>query len=118
MASATKVRGRDTTTRRNIGSFRNRTRRCSNSLPSAIVAVLILPFGDEARGRTQHVALGAEDRQRGVAARQEIADALPGAVDAELGDEGGLAERRILAGLFAERGGIALHVEQVVGDLE
>src|SRR5262249_6607463 len=79
---------------------------------------LTLPFGDEARGGAQHVAPGAEDRQRGIAARQEIADALLGAVDAKLRDGGGLAQRRILAGLFAKSGGIALDVEQVVGDLE
>src|SRR5262245_56242266 len=110
MPSATKVRGRDTTTRRNIGSFRNRTRRCSNSLPSAIVAVLILPLGNEARGSAQHVALGAEHRQCGIAARQEIVDTLLGTVDAKLRDKGGLAERGILAGLLAKRGSIALDV--------
>src|SRR5262249_22280853 len=71
---------------------------------------LILPLGDEARGGAQHVALGAEDRQRGIAARQEIADALLGAVDAKLRYKGGLAERRILPSLLAERGGIALDV--------
>ena len=78
----------------------------------------ILAFGDEARGRAQHIALGAEDRERLVGARQQVAHALLGAVDAELGDEGGLAERRVLSGLLAERRRVALDVEQVVGDLE
>src|SRR5262249_46235577 len=134
--SATKVRGRDMTTRKNIGSLRNRTRRCSNSLsdmarPSLLAHdligkpastfpdhALVLPLGDEARGGAQHVAAVAEDRQRGIAARQEVTDALLGAIDAELGDEGGFAERRVGAGRLAERGGIALDIEQIVGDLE
>ena len=84
----------------------------------AIAFPSVLAFGDEARGGAQHVALGAEDRQRRIGARQQVAHALLGAVDAELGDEGGLAERRILAGRLAERRGVALDVEQVVGDLE
>ena len=50
--------------------------------------------------------------------RQQIAHALPGAVDPELGDERGLAQSRVLAGLLAERCCIAFDVEQVVGDLE
>jgi hypothetical protein len=43
---------------------------------------------------------------------------LLGAIDAELGDEGGLAECRVGAGGLAQRRGVAFHVEQVVGDLE
>src|SRR5712691_11593501 len=101
MPSAMKVRGRDTITRKNIGSLRCRARRCSNSLPSAIGGslllahdlvgkpvpafpdhALVLALGDEARGGAQHVATAAEDRQRGIAACQEIADALLGPVDA------------------------------------
>ena len=49
---------------------------------------------------------------------REIAHALLGAGDAELGHEGGLVERSILAGRLAQRRGVALDVEQVVGDLE
>jgi len=36
----------------------------------------------------------------------------------ELGDESGLAQRGVLAGLLAESRGIALDVEQIVGDLK
>ena len=79
---------------------------------------LVLALGDEAGGVAQHLALVAEDRQRLVGARQQVAHPLLGAVDAELGDEGGLAERRVGAGRLAERFGIAFDVEQVVGDLE
>jgi len=79
---------------------------------------LALAFGDEPRRGAQHVTPRAEDRERGIGPRQQVAHALLGAVDAELGHEGGLAERRVLAGLFAERGGVALDVEQVVGDLK
>ena len=87
-------------------------------LPCPPSAPSILAFGDEARGGAQHVALGAEDRERGIGARQQVAHALLGAVDPELGDEGGLAQRRVLPGLLAERRGVALDVEQIVGDLE
>src|SRR5207249_8250881 len=78
----------------------------------------VLAIGDKPRGGAQHIAPGAEDRQRGIVAAQEIADALFGALDPQLGDEGGLAERCILPGLLAERRRVALDVEQVVGDLE
>ena len=67
----------------------------------------MLALGNEARRRAQHVAPGAENRQRRIGTRQQVAHALLGAVDPELGDEGGLAQRRVLAGLLAERCGIA-----------
>src|SRR5437016_1125596 len=85
--------------------------------PSSCSAALRL-MCDKPRGGAQHIAPGAEDRQRGIGAAQEIADALFGALDPQLGDEGGLAERCILPGLLAERRRVALDVEQVVGDLE
>src|SRR6266852_2103572 len=98
--------------------FRKRTRTGSSISLSAIDSGSVLALGDESRGVAQHIALGAEDRQRGVGARQQVANPLLGAVDAELGDEGGLAEGRILAGRLAEGRGIAFDVEQIVGDLE
>src|SRR5437879_5552522 len=94
-----------------------RKRRRSGSSLSAIGAS-ILAFGDESRGGAQHVTLGAEDGERGIGARQQIPYPLLGAVDPELGDEGGLAQSRVLTGLLAERGRVALDVEQIVGDLE
>src|SRR5258707_1713894 len=78
----------------------------------------ILALGDESRGGAQHITPGAEYRKRGIGARQQVAHALPGPLDPELGDEGGLAQCRVLSGLLAERRRIALDVEQVVGDLE
>src|SRR3954469_24890231 len=78
----------------------------------------VLAFGDEPRGGAQHVTLRAEYRERGIGARQQVAHALPGALDAELGDESGLAERRVLAGRFSQCRRVALDVEQIVGDLE
>src|ERR1700748_93314 len=71
---------------------------------------LVFAFGDKMRRRAQHVAAATEDRQSLVGARQQIAHALFGAVDPELGDEGGLAERGILAGLLAERRRIAFDI--------
>src|SRR5258705_572033 len=82
-ASAMKVRGREYTTRNGIGSFLNRTRGSSNSLP-AMPAPLVLPLGDEARRGAQDVALGAEDTPRGIGARQVVADDCLGAVAAYL----------------------------------
>ena len=67
-------------------------------MSAAIEASSVLALGDEPGGCAQDVALGAEHRQRGVGAGEQIANALLGALDAELGDEGGLAEGRILAG--------------------
>src|SRR3954471_24115520 len=98
------------------GIFLNRE--TNSSISFLGLATSVLAFGDKSRGGAKHVALGAEARQRGIGARQEIAHALLGALDPELGDEGGLAQRRVLAGLLAERCRIALDVEQVVGDLE
>src|SRR6516162_11276608 len=98
---------------------RKRTRIGSSvSLSAAIEAGSVLALGDEPGGCAQHVTLGAEHRQRGVGAGEQVANALLGAIDAELRDEGGLAERRVLAGRLAERRSVALGVEQVVGDLE
>src|SRR5579872_854580 len=79
---------------------------------------LVLPFGNKARRGAQNVAARAEDRQRLIGSRQKVANALLGAVDAELGDEGGLAERGVSTRGLAQRGRIALDVEQVVGNLE
>src|ERR1044072_7258533 len=114
-----KVRFRPKTMRTGNGRLWKRTRYLSKSLsirrPSN---ALVLALRDEACGCPQHVALFPEDRKRRIGARQQIADAPLGAVDAELGDEGGLAQSRIGAGRLAGRGGIALDVEQVVGDLE
>src|SRR5258707_4464580 len=90
----------------------------NSSISCLGVGTSALAFGNEARRRPQHVALGAEYRQCGIGACQQVADALLGTVDPELGDEGGLAEGGVLAGLFAEGCGIAFDVEQVVGDLK
>src|SRR4051812_38811964 len=97
--------------------FLKRTRMGSSGFLPAM-APSVLAFGDKARGGAQHVAPGAEDRQRGIRRRKQVADALLCTVDAELGDEGGFAERGVGAGRFAQRGSVALHIEQVVGDLE
>src|SRR5579863_2728885 len=80
--------------------------------------MLILALGNKAGGGAQHLALGAEDRQRRIGARQQIANTLFGPIDPKLSDKSGFAERRVLTGLLTERGGVALDVEQVVGDLE
>src|SRR6202022_4945630 len=61
---------------------------------------------------------GVEDVERGIGARQQIPYPLLGADDPELGDERGLAQCRVLSGLLAEGGRVALDVEQIVGDLE
>src|SRR3979490_132552 len=90
----------------------------TSSISCLGVGTSALAFGDEARRGRQHVALAAEYRQRRIGPRQQVAHALLGAVDPELGDEGGFAQRRILAGLLAEGCGGALDVEQVVGDLK
>src|SRR3569833_2929952 len=82
------------------------------------VKISVLAFGDEPRCGLQHGGAIAKDRHRAVGARQELADALLGTVDAELGHERGLAERSSGAGRLAERGRVAFDVEQVVGDLE
>src|SRR6202051_3536003 len=84
--------------------------------PSILASICAL--GNESRGGAQHLAFFAEGRERGIGARQKIAHALLGAVDPELGDEGGLAQGGVLAGLFAERRRVAFDVEQIVGDLE
>src|SRR6187402_192615 len=102
--------------RTGIGNFLNRA--TNSSISFLAVATSVLAFGDEPRRGAQHLTFGAKDRERGVGFRQEIAHALLGAVDSELGDEGGLAEGGVLPGLLAERGRIALDVEQIVGDLE
>src|ERR1700712_5455914 len=105
-------------TRAGFGIFRKRTRCASSaSLPVAILPS-VLAVGDKPRGGAQHVALGAEDRERGIGARQQVAHALFGALDPKLGDQSGLAQGGVLTGLFAERRGVALDVEQIVGDLE
>src|SRR6185312_9076937 len=41
---------------------------------------LALALGDETRRGAQHVALGAEDRERGIAAREQVAHAPLGAL--------------------------------------
>jgi hypothetical protein len=82
------------------------------------VGTSVLAFGDEPRCGAQHIAFGVEDRQRGIGLGEQVAHALFGAFDPELGDEGGLAKRCVLPGLLAERCRIALDVEQIVGDLE
>src|SRR5262245_495855 len=109
-------------TRTGTGNFRKRRSSSSNSLwlpgPLATSRPSIFAFGDEPRRRAQHVGSCAEHRERRVTAREQVAHALLGAVDAELGDEGGLAERRVRAGRLAECGRVALDIEQVVGDLE
>src|SRR4051794_12847368 len=105
-------------TRAGFGIFRKRTRCASSASLLIAIPSSILPLGDEPRGGAQHLAPGAEDRERGIGARQQIAQALFGAIDPELGDEGGLAQCGVLTGLFAERCGVALDVEQIVSDLE
>src|ERR1700685_3777699 len=109
-------------TRTGRGNLRKRASNSSSSSPLfgalATLTPLALAFGDETRRRAQHVGPVAEDRQRLVAAGQQIAHALPGALDPELGHERGLAERRVRAGRLAQRRGVALDVEQIVGDLE
>src|ERR1700722_9057982 len=102
--------------------FLNRTRCCSNSSPTmwafSSCCRLILALGDETRGRAQHVTPGAENRQCRIGARQQVANALLGAIDSELGDEGGFAQGCVLSGLLAERRRVTLDIEQIVGDLE
>src|SRR4051812_5396347 len=95
--------------------LRRATRSSRSFLPAA---TSVLAFGDEARRGAQHVALGAEDRQRAVGFCQQIAHALLGAVDPELGHKSGLAQGGVLSRLLAEGCRIALDVEQIVGDLE
>ena len=56
--------------------------------------------------------------KRLVRLRQKIPNAFLGAVDAQLGDECGFAQRRVGAGRFAERSRVAFDIEKVVGDLE
>src|ERR1700730_17087414 len=109
-------RGRPQMMRTGIGIFLNRARNSSISFLGAGMSVLA--FGDEPRRGAQHVAFGAEDRQRGVGLGEQVAHALFGAVDPELGDEGGFAQGGVLPGLLAERCRVALDVEQIVGDLE
>src|SRR5581483_11415941 len=112
--------------RTGFGNLRKRVSSSSSSSPAlfprfgvlATCRPLALALGDEARGLAEHAGPVAEDRQCLVAARQEIAHALLGAVDAELSDEGGLAQRCVGAGRLAERRRIALDVEQIIGDLE
>src|SRR4051794_4192166 len=88
------------------------------TVPAFPYHALVLALRDEACRPPQNIAPGSEHRQRRIRPRQQIAHALLGAVDSELADERGLAERRIGAGRLAERCGVALDVEQVVGDLE
>src|SRR5882757_1484448 len=102
--------------RTGIGIFLNRARNSSISFLGAGMSVLA--FGDEPRRGAQHVAFGTEDRQRGIGLGEQVAHARFGALDPELGDEGGLAQRCILAGLLPERRRIALYTEQSGGDLE
>src|ERR1700709_1702567 len=102
--------------RTGAGILRNRATSSSSSFLA--VGISVLAFGDEPRDSAQHVTPGAEDRERGIGAAQQIAHALPGAFDPELGDESGLAQGCVLPGLLAEGGGVALDVEQIVGDLE
>ena len=75
-----------------------------------------------ARRRNGRRPSGSRRRRRTAPARFGLLDELrkPGAraVDAEQIDQRRLAVGRILAGGLAERRGVALDVEQVVGDLE
>src|ERR1700739_800718 len=97
--------------------FLKRTTNGSSIFLSAMAAS-VLSFGDEARGGTQDVAFGAEDRQRGIRFRQQVTDALFCPLDAEPGDERGFTQRGVGAGRLAQRRGVAFHVQQVVGGLE
>src|ERR1700761_1886521 len=118
IAIAMNIRGRPYTSRIGRDIFRKRARTASSTSLPLVMPASVLALGDKARGGAQHVALGAEDRERRISPRPQAADALLGAVDSELGDESSLAESRIGAGRLAERGGVAFDVEQIVGDLE
>ena len=87
---------------------------------SAVLAMArqSLALRDEARSARKLSALVAERRQRGVGLRDQVDQPVARAVDAEHGDQRRLAGGGVLAGGFAERGGVAFDVEQVVGDLE
>ena len=103
---------------RRPASFQSGQRAASSScLPaSAMLSSCVLRRSGTAA--LQHVALGAEDRQRRIrGARSGRCTRCLGAGDAELGHERGLAECRVGAGRLAERGGVAFDIEQIVGDL-
>ena len=78
----------------------------------------ISPRGDETRGGAQTIGFRFERRQRGVGLGDQCGEPGVRAVDAERGDERRLAGGGILAGCLPSRAGVALDVEQVVGDLE
>src|SRR5437870_11253907 len=103
--------------RAGLGIFLKRTTIGSSGFLPAMAAST-LAFGDEARCGAQYVALVAENRQRGIRVREEVANALLCPRNAELGDEGGLAKRGVGAGRLAQRGRIAFDIEKVIGDLE
>src|ERR1043166_6217784 len=103
--------------RAGLGIFLKRTRVGSSAF-WPVMATSTLAFGDEARGGAQHVALAAENRQRGIRVAEQVANAFLCARNAELGDESSLAQRGVGAGRLAQRGRIAFDIEKVIGDLE
>src|SRR3569623_2179944 len=79
---------------------------------------LVLPLCDEACRRAQHIALRTDRRKCCVRLLQQVLQAALGAINAQLRDEGGLAECRILASGLAARRGVAFNVEPIDGAQE
>ncbi len=76
------------------------------------------PFGDEARCGLENAGPRPERRERRLGLGDQAEQLQLRPLDPEDRDRGGLVGSRILAGRLADRLGIALDVEQVVGDLE
>jgi len=76
------------------------------------------PLRHEQRGGLEHGGVRAERRQRFRRVLDQGGEALLRFGDAEHGDDRRLAGGGVLAGLLADGGGVALDVEDVVGDLE
>src|ERR1700722_16563313 len=76
------------------------------------------PFGDKFCRLDKGRCPGPEWRQRLLGLSDKLLQPCLGRIDSEHADHRGLACSGVLAGRFADKGGIAFKIEQVVGDLE
>src|SRR5262249_46764075 len=75
-------------------------------------------LGDEASSGAQGIGLCTKRRQRGVGLRNQFLEARSRSVGSKRAHQCRLAGSGILAGGFTERLGVALDIEQIVGNLE
>src|SRR5665213_803035 len=70
------------------------------------------------RGRDQHCCPVAEWLESGLRFAHQSLQARAGGCDAEQADEGRFMRSRVFTGRLSDRSGVAIDIEQIVGDLK